>query len=492
MPGTTVRIGTRPGAADLGDAPGATYFTIGLTDRGDTTKAVLVHSLSDFVEKFGPRVTYGAVYDDLEAYFNEGGTQAYVARVVGPAAALATLTLVDRAGGAGVATLRVDAASPGAWGAGLSVQIDDGSAANTFKLTVLEAGVAQEVYNNLADPATAAAFVNARSSRVVLTNLASASTTPTNNPKVLVATALAGGNDDRASVTATLITNAAARFTPDLGPGAIATPGFDAATVGPALIAHGLANNRLALLAPPIATTTSGARTAVVGLRTLAGSEGAGIFYPWVLVPNGAGGTRTISPEGYIAGIRARTQVAVGDAGPSQAPAGEFGRARHVIGLESELDRATSDSLNDDNVNVIRRIAGTVRLMGWRSLSTDEANYRFLSARDLLCYIGALGKTALDRYVFRTIDGRGHLFTEIANDLLAIVDPIATAGGLFAKSDAAGRPVDPGYRIDTGPGVNTVPSMQRGEVRANLAVRPSPTGELIILSITSVPLTQAI
>src|SRR3954452_23952428 len=139
MPVTTVRIGPRPGASDLGDAPGATYFTIGLTDRGDTTKAVLVHSLSDFVEKFGPRVTYGAVYDDLEAYFNEGGTQAYVARVVGPAAALATLTLVDRSGGAGVATWRVDAASPGAWGAGLSVQVDDGAAANTFKLTVLEA-----------------------------------------------------------------------------------------------------------------------------------------------------------------------------------------------------------------------------------------------------------------------------------------------------------------------------------------------------------------
>jgi hypothetical protein len=44
------------------------------------------------------------------------------------------------------------------------------------------------------------------------------------------------------------------------------------------------------------------------------------ILYPWVQIPDGVGGIRTISPEGFTAGHRAAAIEAAGEAGPTRAP----------------------------------------------------------------------------------------------------------------------------------------------------------------------------
>lgn len=65
-----------------------TAFFVGFTEKGvPATQAVVkLHSLAEYVTHFGNRISYGVVYDAVEAFFAEGGQKCYVARVVGPGA----------------------------------------------------------------------------------------------------------------------------------------------------------------------------------------------------------------------------------------------------------------------------------------------------------------------------------------------------------------------------------------------------------------------
>lgn len=480
--GTLVTTGVTPGSARLDDAPASTYFVAGLAERGSTLGAVLVRSLGESVALLGDRVAYGALYDDLQAFFAEGGSKAYVARVVGPAAAVGTRILVDRAG-APVNTLRADAASPGAWSAQLTVEVADGAVAGTYRIVVRHNGDVVEAAENLATPGDAVlAFANSRWIRVA--NLASATVAPNNNPAVTAATALSAGTDDRAAVAAADYVTALARFVPELGAGAVAVPGqASVAAVSSGLIAHARANRRLALLAPAVGTAVVAAGAAARALRPGAGAEFAGFFYPWIEVPSGTGGSRTISPEGYIAGVRARAHRSEG---PHRAPAGDIATANWVVGTERDLTRAEVDTLSDDSVNAIRIFGSDLRLYGWRSLSVDAVNYRLLTARDVLNFLATACEERLERFVLRTIDGRGHLFNEVEAEMVEILEPLRLAGGLYERTNLEGQLVDLGYAVDTGPGVNTPESLAANELRVNIGVRVSPSAELVRLVLTKV------
>lgn len=485
MPGVTVLTGTRPGASALTRAPGATYFVTGITERGDTAEPVLVRSMAEYVEKLGDRVTYGYLFDDLEQFFGEGGERAYVMRIVGDTPTTGLLTLVDRAG-APVNTVRVNAKNAGAWSTRVTVQVTDGAIANTFRVFVFYDGILVEQYLELATPAAMVTAINASSNYLTATDLASATVAPANNPAVLAATALSAGTDDRGTIVSGDYTAALASFGPELAAGAVAIPGQGAATVGAGLIAHAKAFRRIAILAPPIASTTASRKTIANGLRSTSGSEFAGLFGPWVKVSDGAGGTRTIPPEGYVAGVRART---IRVTGAWRAPAGQIAIARHVVGLESDesLTRAELDDLATSRVNTIVVKAGAVRNYGWRSLSLDESVLELLMARDLMNVLAMLGEAALEQFVFRPVDGRGILFGEVEAELRAILEPIRAAGGLYERLDPeTGAVIDPGYLIDTGPGVNTPEVLGNNEVRANVSIRVSPAAELITLSIVAV------
>lgn len=491
MPGVIVETFTRPLPTDQVAVDGSTYFVAGLAERGDSTGVVELRSMADYATKLGDRVTYGNLYDDLFTFFAEGGSHAYVARVVGAAATKGLLTLLDRAG-TPIATVRIDALNEGSWSTRVKIKVDNGVVTNTFKISVLYDDSVVEIYNNLATPAAAVTALGA-SNYVRAVNLSSATVAPNNNPAVLAATALSAGTDDRGTVTAASYTTAADnRFTKIFGTGAIAVPGQDASAVGTALIVHGADRGRLALLAPISAQTQAQASTAATPLRSTSGNEGAGLFFPWIVIPDGAGGTRTISPEGYVAAMRARAMKESAAAGPSRAPAGAIARARFVVGVERVLTKTEIDQLTADHVNPIRG-DGYIRLYGWRSLSTDEINYTMLTGRDVMNFIVGLGVQRLERLVFGTIDGRGLFFEQMASEMRAIVEPMANAGGLYPRRDPNTQEVlDPGYRIDTGPSVNTPTVLAGNEARVDVGVRVSPIGELIRLRLTKVALDVAL
>lgn len=482
MPGVTVTTLLKDSGSTPLEAQGSQFFVVGLTERGSTSEPILVRGLAEVEALTGSRVSYGTVYDQLSLFFSEGGLQAYIGRVVGGSAAVGTLTLVDRAG-TPLNTLRVDAANPGSWSSNLTVEVQDGSLANTFRIIVKLSGVTVANKNNLADPAAAVvAFAN--NVYVRLTDLSSATAPPNNNPAVLAATALSAGTDDRGTLVDADYVNALSLFSPELGDGAVAIPGQNGATIWAGINTHCIANNRIGLLAG----AQSDSKSTLIGYlaATAPGSEYCGLFTPWVIVPDGSGSVRTIPPEGYVAACRAR---AVDQVGSWRVPAGLIAKANTVVDLDQHWVEVDANDLDDSRISVIRIIANTVRLYGWRSLSTDEDNYALLNQRDLLNSLEVEAKKVLEDFTFQPIDTRGHLQANIKTALIGLVDPIAQQGGLYPLI-VNGQQADPGYLVETGDSVNSSTNLAANEVRARLSVRISPTGALISLTIIKVPTTS--
>ena len=482
--GVTVTRTATAGQIYPAPVPSASYFVAGLAERGPAVDVARVTSMAQFQAIFGNRPAYGNLYDDVTTFFSEGGGEAYIARVVGPAAtsgALAT-PLQDRAG-TPVNTMQFTASGPGAWSSDVSVSISNGTVSNTFTVSVLYKGVEQERYANLTSPQDAVTKM-AGSKWVTPTDLASATTAPNNNPAVTNSpVSLSAGSDDRASVDAAALVDALDRFGPQFGDGCVAIPGGGDSTHA-GLIAHAQANSRLAIL-----VSSRGAGS--TQLSTLANgydSEYAGLFAPWLLTRDQYGGTLAIPPDGYVAAVRARAHRTEG---PWQAPAGDRARSVTITAPDQIFDSATAGALEDAKVNPIMAVAGGVRLYGWRSLSSDVANWRLLTGIDVINRIVVAGQQGLDPLLFDAIDARGHLLARVEAVLTGIVKPMADAGGLFPwiDFDATGQPteLDSGYLITTDPSRDVASG---NEVKATVAVRVSPTAALIELTVTKVGVTR--
>lgn len=487
-PGVVVTTSTRSGPLGTPRAASGQYFVIGLAERGPTDVATKINSLGDYRRLFGERVTYGALYDDLAMFFETGGTQAWVVRAVGAAATKGTLTLSDGAGSP-VPTIRIDAANEGAWSSRIKVQVEVGGAgANSRKITIRLDDNVVEVQNNLTSVAgIVTAF--ARSPYVRATDLGSASAAPLNLPAVNAAggVVLSAGTDDRAAVNAARLTALLPLFKIGLGDGSVSAPGYGAA-MHTALQAHAADNRRVAILTGARGDSVTTLSTTGLGLAS--NGQHAGLFAPWVQVGDGAGGTRTISPEGYVAGSRAKAHET---AGPWQPGAGELSINSYIIGLDQEFTRADAETLDASRVSPIRTVQGRARIYGWRSLSGNEVDYASLTVQDLLNRLVTEAEMRLEQFVFRTVDGRGQLFSQMAGVLVGFLEPIKAAGGIFERIDPlTGDLLDQGYSVNVGPNLNTAETLARNEVRAEIAVRPSPNASLITLSIVKAGLTAAV
>lgn len=483
MPGVVVSTQTAGSPSANSSVQSGQFFIVGLTERGPTDAPILVQGMADVAALTGARVSYGVVWDQLTTFFNEGGLRAYISRVVGAAATVGTLSLVDRAGSP-LNTLRVDAANPGSWSTQLTVQVRDGSLVNTFRITVYLNGVSVEDHNNLASPA-AAALAFTGSQYVKVTNLGSATAAPNNNPAVIAATALSAGSDDRGSVVDANYVSALSNFNPDLGDGAVAIPGRTTTAIWQGIDAHCVANNRIGLLASAQGDTKS----TLLGRTAEVTDEYCGIFTPWVHISDGAGGQLVISPEGYVAACRSK---AINQTGAWRVPAGAIAQASTLLDVDQAWSASDANDLDSAHISVIRVIAGTIRLYGWRSTSSDIGNYSLLNQRDLLNSISVAAKNLMEQYVFQTIDSAGHLQSQMASSLIGILDPIAQAGGLFPFLAADGSQIDPGYKVETGSSVNTTAVLNNNEVRARISVRVSPSGALITLTIVKVANTSGL
>lgn len=490
MPGVNTRVELRSGPSADALAPSSTFFAVGLTDRGPTDVPAKVTSYSDFEALFGTRVTYGKLHDAIRTFFEAGGTRAYIGRVAGPAATTGLLVLKDKSTAPGINTIQLTAKGPGAWSSGVTVVVGVGTITGTFSITISKDGT-DEVYDNLTTPALAVTRINQRSAWVTATDMGSATVAPNNQPKAITSTALSAGADDRGSLTsASYVTALNTLMGFDLGAGVVAIPGFDASTVGAGIAAHCATNRRIGYTVPPAGSTVAAAIGAAQALLGITGSEKVGVFYPYLLIDDGAGGTRTVSPEGFIAGKRAMAHELVG---PWRTPAGAFAASTGFIkGVEKALTRAEAESLDAAQVSAIRVIAGKVEPYGYRSMSSDTDSWWFLTYADLINHLQVEGEKALEQFVFETVDSDSHLLGFVEAALRGLVAPIRAAGGLYSLRNEAGEEIDKGWSIDVGQSVNPTSQLAQGKIAADLVVRPSPVGADITLTIIKAALTAAV
>ena len=482
MPGVQVTTSVKNGPSTPLRAASGQAFFVGLAERGPSKEATLIRGLADYESVFGPRPAYGFLYDTVKTFFDEGGEQCYVTRVVGVDATSGTITLKDRATPTAGDTLTVNAASAGSWSGRAKIVVDDGSVPDTVKISVTLDGDVVETQNNLASPEQ---IVSKFRSSVYVDVLDAGSTaaSPLNLPAKGTFT-LTAGDDLRGAIQTQNYVDALKNFVEGYGDGAVAIPGVGAG-VHEGLVAHCKANNRIALLSHDSDATDVELGQAVAAVN----SDYAGLFAPWVQVNDGAGGIRNAPPEGFVAACRARGHDQVG---AWRAPAGGIGVSQTLLGLAKEYTKADAERLDAGRVSIIRRVAGSIRLYGWRSLSIDDTNYGFLSSRDLLNRLVVESSARLEQYVFATIDSKNQLLSAINAELVGIVEPIRQAGGLYEKTDDTGQEIDSGYLVETGSSVNSVQSLNNNIVRARLSVRLAPTGAMVSLDIVKVGLLSGL
>lgn len=476
-PGTVVTTITAPPARGVPTDTGVLFCT-GRTERGPVGTAVTLKGMNDYATHFGDRVSYGALYDALDVAFKEGLHQAIVSRVVGPAAASAAHTFVDRAGSP-VATVRFNAAYVGDDGNNLTVAIANGVTSGTVIVTVKYAGTVVDTSPELASPAAIAAW---QSAWVVATDLASATAAPNNNPAVITDTALSGGTADATSITDAHWTNALNAFPANLGPGQVAAPGRTTDTAHQALTAHAAAFNRFALLDMPDTATLSTIETSAKnGVLSLDGSYAAA-FAPWVTVPGVvAGTTRTVPPSALLAGLIA-TDDALGDA--DTAPMGpRYGASSYALGVTQTFTPSDEGTLNDASVNVVINPFGTVMNYGLRSLDTSGNWTQFTNSR-LRMQIAALAGAIGDNYVGSKINDA--TIQAFQGDLKAMLSELYDTGALYGATAADA------FRVDVGPTVNTDLTAAAGHLKAVLSVRMTESAEYVDIEVIKVPLTQAV
>jgi hypothetical protein len=94
---------------------------VGAAQKGPIDRADLVTNLTQFNEKYGPFFQGSFLEPAVRAFFNEGGTRCFIARVLGLGATEADTAVANSEGSPAI---DVNAISPGAWGNDLTLQTE--------------------------------------------------------------------------------------------------------------------------------------------------------------------------------------------------------------------------------------------------------------------------------------------------------------------------------------------------------------------------------
>lgn len=369
----TVTTGTVAGLQSPAGPRLSRFIIAGQTQFGPTDAPRVVRNLRDYLNTYGARSGGASMYDAAETFFNAGGAELVVQRAFGATPVNATITLDSKI----TVTSRWPGAYYNAWTAAYT------SATKT--ITIVKGSRTVTYTGTDAASLQAAASVDPDVTVTV-------SSLPAGN---VAATALASGADDFANVNWTTVLG---EVTPAVGPGVIAAPGVNGAAS--ALAAHAASNRRIALLSPQ-QTDSAATVISAQGSITAAYKQYATYVYPWVTVPDGAGGRKTIDGVSFAAGLRAVTQrtYGIGDS--------PIRRSAHILangaGAQplTEVDDSTHTSLLAAGVATIRTLPNAVGLDVWATAEGVGANSRLTEAiyRDMTNAIADDAARALDQFV---------------------------------------------------------------------------------------------
>lgn len=487
LPGVVVSVtSTAPQSSPPTDT-GVAFF-LGLALAGPIDKAVAIHSMADFLNMFGARDTQSLLYDACDVAFRSGASTIYVGRDSGPNPTNDTVTLKDA-----TAADSLTVSSLGPTDTGWKVAVTAGTAGGTYVLTVTDAsGGTVTKSPDLTTLADAVAWA-ADNTFISVTVVGDAV------PAVVAATPLAGGSDDRANIDDTDVTGRQTQFTtlfPKLlGPGQLAYPGNTSVNTHVAVANTAANTNRVALLDMP---DTSDAATLVAQRESFLGNADleslAETFVAhladWEIVPGVVSGTkRTVPPSPFWAGLISVNDALTGN--PNIPAAGAAGVLTYALArTQPEWTDVDRNTLNGNNVNVVRNVFGTYRVYGYRSGANpnDDASNAWVEFSNVRMRMRIINDLDIlgEGYVFAQLDGRGVTIASFNGAVSGRMQTYWTLGALYGDTAADA------YTVVTDPPINTPATAAAQQLNVMIGAKFSPFAEKVYFGFTKTAITEAV
>ncbi|MCI0774529.1 MAG: phage tail sheath family protein [Chloroflexi bacterium] len=481
---------------------------LGRALRGRTNFPVMIHSWGEYEREFGGLWQDSTMSYAVQHYFQNGGRDALVVRLVDGA----NETEFSLPAGAG--TLDLVAASDGEWGDNLVISVDHHVAdptlptsANSFNMTVVETTdgtttgdeVGRETFRNVS--------VAVGHSRHVTRILEQESmlvrvdgTVPTARPDIAAAGSIAVGtagsngnplNQGSYTGSAADRTGVHALEHADLF-NLLCIPPIDASTdIAPATwsAAMNYCVDRRAVLIidPPVgwnrpaqvldpSTGIDGTGATGFGSLRVANSANAAIYFPRVLASDPLQEFRQteFAPCGVIAGTIARID---GQRGVWKAPAGQEASLNSVQGLGYMLTDAENGNLNVEGVNCLRAFPGAGNVIwGGRTMRGSDRNaseWKYLPVRRLALFLEESLYRGLQWVVFESNDEP--LWGQIRLNVGAFMQ------GQFRKGAFEGSTPREAYFVKCDSETTTATDRNLGIVNIMVGFAPLKPAEFIVL-----------
>ena len=461
-----------PVAASFSDSIAA---FVGTSVRGPV-EPTLISSWSDYVKIYGGWSSDNTLALAVFLFFANGGSQAYVVRVVAGSPAAAFRTIQDTSASP-ANTLTVEAKNPGTWGNSISITTQDTvGVADAFDLIVYYGGTTsaykKEVFPNLS--------MNPTSSRYALSVVVSDYITLTNEgvgtkPANVTAVSLASGlNGD----TPTALQIAQGVEALDVVNNALIlnAPGITGDSAVNELIAYAEARKDVFVVVDPIIASTVNSQLATVD--NYSASSYAAVYYPAITINDP---TRTtpgsvitnVNPGGAVVGRYAATDRS---RGVFKAPAGIAARIAGAVSVPA-LKNSELDALNTSEkpVNAIKFVPGSgIVIMGARTLKGGYSDM-YVPVRRSLIY---LEKALVDLTQFAVFE---------PNDTILYRRLTAAVGGFltnfWAQGGLRGDTTEQAFFVLCDSSNNPLSSVEAGQVNIQVGVALQRPAEFVVINI---------
>ena len=455
----------------------------------------LVNSWYEFTKYFGGyNASYPATFQ-VGAFFQNGGRELYVQRLLATNAVAAFRNLTD-GGGATAAT--VTSKNAGTDGNNLRAVLSDGDVDGTYTLTLYkESGVSGDI----TDDVLLESYAN-----IIFDDSASSDYAPTvintvsPNISVSVSGSYAGASITKATYPLTSGSNGTAtastdytnykasgssvfeRFSPLDRPLVVFLPVVNALASGSvgvfdAATSWAEENNGFVVIGTDPDLTVA---NAISFAGSLADTSNAAVYYPNIFIADpigrGSGALRKLEPTGSVAGLYLNTDA---NRGVFKAPAGIGTTVQGVVALEKSFTSSELDSMNASTspVNAIRQIPGAgISVMGARTLKQDGTANKYVNMRRSLIYIRKNLKNLTEFAIFENNDER--LWARINTTLGAFLNEYKNQGGLRGATSSQA------YFVKCDAENNSAAQIANGEVHIQVGVALQYPAEFIVIDLS--------
>lgn len=388
---------------------------IGETIRGPVNSPILVSGWKEYLDKFAKGYSNpytGKLSEHVQRFFDNGGSELYITRVVGASATKAKATIPESTG------LAFEAKEEGVWGNDVKVEIK--TTTDTFSIVISVKGTKVEQFDGVTNDTIqevikGSNFVTLSATEGTLAEGAGTLATGSNG------SAIALVDYKNALNTFDVITENIA----------LAIPGITMTGVQEALASY--ASGKLNIFGVHDGALNATDEDIKSFKDSLSGFSGA-LYHPWIKVVDPmTGNIKDFPLSSSICGLIARTDAT---RGIQKAPAGNDAYIVGAVGVSQTLSDKQVADLNAYNINcVISKKNRGIVVWGARLLKAD-ADREFVSDLRLDMFIEKLLEMNTDWVTFEPIDDA--LFSKVQSSLTGLMDGIWREGKLKgAKANEA-------------------------------------------------------